>query len=506
MLNTISFQLRHHNFKHIPGPEREAFFKGHYDIIAHLRRQYGHCNDWLYSMYLEYGDIFVFWIYRTPKLVISSPEYAKRILMYSLPVGAEYKSQFEIYNQLSSQAGPLLDGELSSIKSILTVRANPSHEQRKKLYLKFLHRSYLGNYLDVMQVVSDSITISLNKMEATDLRGVVATFVHKILAEALFGMDSEHCPTISTGCKYPLNTFFSRVEMAAKIKMMNRRNDTEGWLFMNSHSPSDIEQEVMEIRRMIFEHIQVIRHVVRRDRNNSLSPHFLSSVLSYQDLEGDTETLVNDVIAFFLMGREHMTTLILQCLYNILTQKQVYIQVLSDIDLHLGGKMVVDDIATLSKMSYVHGVILETLRLNPTRALLTANFSRKKAFFGSKMLRTAYCNHTALISPFNIHRSPDQWKDPLKFNPCRFMGAKPHHSLNKPCQFLPFGAGPRSCIGKDFSLMVAKIILVNILSMFDLKLMTEKPLKYSDCMSLRIATPLMCKLTKTLKNRTRFCS
>ena len=55
----------------------------------------------------------------------------------------------------------------------------------------------------------------------------------------------------------------------------------------------------------------------------------------------------------------------------------------------------------------------------------------------------------------------DAWKDPERFDPERFRGAR--KDTYHPFQFLPFGAGPRNCIGMRFALLEIKIALVKIL-------------------------------------------
>ena len=65
-----------------------------------------------------------------------------------------------------------------------------------------------------------------------------------------------------------------------------------------------------------------------------------------------------------------------------------------------------------------------------------------------------------MISPWLVHRHPALWTEPERFDPNRFLatGASDPARLG----YLPFGAGPRLCIGRDFALVEATLILATI--------------------------------------------
>lgn len=66
-----------------------------------------------------------------------------------------------------------------------------------------------------------------------------------------------------------------------------------------------------------------------------------------------------------------------------------------------------------------------------------------------------------LISTFGIHRDPEIWHDPLEFDPERFSDENKKNQ--HPCAFIPFGDGPRNCIGMRFGLLQTKIGLAHLL-------------------------------------------
>jgi cytochrome P450 len=79
-------------------------------------------------------------------------------------------------------------------------------------------------------------------------------------------------------------------------------------------------------------------------------------------------------------------------------------------------------------------------------------------------------NTVFLISPFALHRRPELWPDPERFDPSRFDPAAEDARHRQ--AYLPFGAGPRTCIGIHFALMEGPIVLATLLERVDLALAT----------------------------------
>ena len=67
----------------------------------------------------------------------------------------------------------------------------------------------------------------------------------------------------------------------------------------------------------------------------------------------------------------------------------------------------------------------------------------------------------AVVSFYAMHRDPKLWNDPLKFDPDRFL---PERSQGRSrWQYLPFGGGPRSCIGDHFAMLEATLALATLI-------------------------------------------
>jgi cytochrome P450 len=100
--------------------------------------------------------------------------------------------------------------------------------------------------------------------------------------------------------------------------------------------------------------------------------------------------------------------------------------------------------------------IQETLRLSPPIWIIERHAIESDEIEGYSIP----CGSSVVVCPYTVHRHPDFWDTPESFLPDRFL-------TPPPAAFLPFGLGPRVCIGKEFSLMEARIIASALLSNFN---------------------------------------
>lgn len=106
----------------------------------------------------------------------------------------------------------------------------------------------------------------------------------------------------------------------------------------------------------------------------------------------------------------------------------------------------------------------ESLRLYPPVYVFTRRAVRDVRILGYDLPRGI----EILMSPFTTHRRAREWKDPLRFDPDRFLPEA--EEARERCAYLPFSAGPRVCIGQLFALVEAQIILAEALSSVSLTL------------------------------------
>ena len=116
----------------------------------------------------------------------------------------------------------------------------------------------------------------------------------------------------------------------------------------------------------------------------------------------------------------------------------------------------------MPKLVYTRAVVQEALRLYPPAFTLARQARRTDTAGGIAIPAGA----VVLIAPWVLHRHRRLWDQPEKFDPARFLpGAAPPER----CAYLPFGMGPRVCIGAQFALTEATLVLAAMIQAFHIE-------------------------------------
>ena len=110
-------------------------------------------------------------------------------------------------------------------------------------------------------------------------------------------------------------------------------------------------------------------------------------------------------------------------------------------------------------LTYSRAVVEETLRLYPPAWLITRSAGSSDRIDGVEIPAGALI----IVSPWLLHRHPDLWDNPEVFDPSRFASDVPRFT------HIPFGAGPRLCIGRDFSYVEAVMVISELGRRFRVK-------------------------------------
>ena len=170
------------------------------------------------------------------------------------------------------------------------------------------------------------------------------------------------------------------------------------------------------------------------------------------------EEVVAQCIIFLLAGYETSSNTLSFTLYFLAVNPDLQDKLREEIRDALeasGRKKPLYEIA--QNIEYLDCVVKESQRLCPPAAAVNRQCREDYKFNGIHIP----AGTEVVIPIYALHHDPSAWEDPEKFDPERFRGER--KDTRHPFQFVPFGGGPRNCIGMRFALLEIKIALVKIL-------------------------------------------
>lgn len=171
----------------------------------------------------------------------------------------------------------------------------------------------------------------------------------------------------------------------------------------------------------------------------------------------DDALLRDQILMTFFAGFETTSTALAWAWILLARHPEVEARLHAELDEVLGGRAPTAE--DLPRLRYMQQVLDETLRLYPSAFMLA------RAPVGDQELGgyTIPAGALVLACVWVLHRDPARWPDPERFDPERFATSAPERDR---FEYLPFGAGPRLCIGKQLALMEAKLVLATMAQRF----------------------------------------
>ncbi|MGC2813235.1 MAG: cytochrome P450 [Bradyrhizobium sp.] len=180
--------------------------------------------------------------------------------------------------------------------------------------------------------------------------------------------------------------------------------------------------------------------------------------------ESFTDAQLGDQVAtMILAGHETTATALFWSLYLLALDPETQDKVAAEVE-----SVSVDGRFELERLKFTRAVIDETMRLYPPAFLIARAAAAPDTVAGLPVGR----RDVILIAPWLLHRHEKLWRDPDAFIPSRFMAPAPPPDR---FAYLPFGAGPRVCIGAHFALVEATLALAKLIGAFRVGLVDREP-------------------------------
>ncbi len=199
---------------------------------------------------------------------------------------------------------------------------------------------------------------------------------------------------------------------------------------------------------------QLVEEMITEGRAQKGSENFLDTMISATDSEDhtqmDNQQLRDEVISVLVAGHETTANALTWTWHLLLAHPEVLGKVTEEVGWVVSGEAPKFD--ELSALTYTKAVLEESMRLYPP----FWRISRKNAEDATVGGYRIPANTTVIAAIFSIQRNPTYWERPEEFLPERFL--EKGRSENR-FAYIPFGAGPRACVGSQFAMVEALTIL-----------------------------------------------
>ncbi|EFN64016.1 Cytochrome P450 6A1 [Camponotus floridanus] len=459
----------------IRGPKPILIFGNYKDVILNKKCE----ADYFKDIYDEYKDESVIGIFTgvTPALIVKDLDLIKDILIKDF-------SKFGNKGPIVSNNTDLLSHNLAGLEHKrwrpLRIRLSPAFTS-SKIKEMFPLISECADYLEqyIEKLVSKNEPIDCRELTAKYTTDVIGSCGFGIEMNALLDQDSEFrkigkmifLPTWSNILRYRIKQIFPWLDKMLSYIIPNIIQTEVNRFFVR------FVTEIMNYR----ETNNVIRHdfidILREIKKNS-------------DKVGDIKVSENFIAAqafiFFFAGFETSSTTMSNTLYELALNQQIQDKLREEINQAYtkhGSNLSYENV---KEMNYLDKVFKETLRKYPTVSYLIRQSTTSYTFGGSTL--DIPKNLQVFIPVFGIHRDPDIYPKPDVFDPERFSDEA--IQTRHPMHYLPFGDGPRNCIGARFAIHQTKIGLIKILRNYKVEICDKTEIPYiNDPKSFILLTP-----------------
>jgi cytochrome P450 len=400
----------------------------------------------------QYGDIIRYRPAPEPAYLVNHPDFIRHVLVEN----SRNYSKATYINQMFKSA--VADG-------LLTAEGDAWRQQRRLMQPAF-HQTRIAS-LD--RVVSGAAQKMLESWEevarvggSIDIAREMSLLTLTITVQALFGVD-----------------IGADADTVGDLVLMG------GGLIEKPRHPR-FQNAVEGVEKVVYSII------AERRRSNVEKDDLLSMLMKARDEQTgagmDDRQLRDQVMTLLLAGYETTASALTWNWFLLSQHPQESQRLHNEVVDALGERL--PDSSDLPLLEYAHRVFDETLRLYPPAWILGRKTLSDDEIGGYAIP----AGSVIAISPYTVHRHPGFWEEPDTFDPDRFT---PQRSAGRhKFAYIPFGAGPRQCIGNNFAMLEAQLIIAMVARRFRLHLEPDQSIQPEAIFVLRPRGEIRMRLEK----------
>ncbi|XP_038072756.1 cholesterol 24-hydroxylase-like [Patiria miniata] len=442
----------HEKYAHIPASPRKGFFSGHQRIWGGFRKQNRCFDDMLLDMMRECGSVFHVFIYFVPFVIVLEADFVREMLCKN-----DHRKPLAFYRDLMKVCGTRFVG------SGLVTQLDPiKHAKRRAMFNPAFHRKYLQSLMGQFNAGADVLVEKLSQKADGKTEVAMLDELNRatldVIAKVAFDLELKREPdgdyplyramkTILKGMSASYENSFIELSPFAADRQLRR----------------EVRQAIHVIRELGRECIEGRRDAIQRGQTvpQDILTYILEETKGLSAEESiPMEDMIDEFTTFFLAGQETTANLLSFTLLELGNHPDVLHRVRTEVQAVVGeGRVEYEDI---NKLDYMMQVLKETLRLWPPATVTSREMSYDVTVNGFKIPAKT----SVVTSTYVMARMEKYFHNPLEFDPDRFK-----ISETRPGSYIPFSLGSRSCIGQQFALIEARVLLAKLLQKFNFTLL-----------------------------------
>jgi len=412
----------------IPGPALHP-------ILGWRQLVYEFAHDsagYLQKMHDTYGSIVQLGQGRMSATLTFHPDYTRQIL-----------SNPNRFNSFSLEDLPFSLSDIGALKSMTTALSllnGEQHKRHRRLMAPAFHNRLLPMYVAQITDLVERFFRHWKPGEVVDVYQAMDLFTLFLAMEIFVGMGADE-----EGRKFA-NLFETVIRLLFSPITFLLPYNLPGFPFRRlSLQGAELERQLKDL-------------ISRRRARGVGGTDSLTLFLQAQDEDGTKMTddeVIGETVAVFRGGSKTSAGALTWTFFLLAQHPDIYSHLMDELAGVLRGAS--PSFEQLNKLPLLEGVVKESLRLIPP-VLWGGRYSMDDFEIGGYPLKQG---SSVLYSSHVTHRLPEIYKDPHRFDPYRWETIQP-----TPYEYFPFNAGPRRCLGAEFSMMELKITLAILLQRF----------------------------------------
>ena len=357
----------------------------------------------------------------------------------------------------------------------LVTSESPVHTKQRKIIQPYFTPRHINKYVSEMIETATAMMEGWEVKNPRDISRDMMSVTLAVITKTMFEMNvTEGYEKVGIHLERILETATKRIRSFVKPPLSWPLPEVKQYTL-----------SIQEIKRVVEE---IIQH---RESRSEEKEDLLHALLHSRDEEGNRmsrEQLVDEVMTIFVAGHETTANLLSWFFYVLQENEKVKENVYKEIDQVVGNEELCS--AHLRDLHYKRQVLEETLRLYPP-VWMFGRLAVSDVEIGEHLIKKG---ENVLISPYIMHRHHKYFRNPLVFDPERFT--KVGKDDITPYAYLPFGGGPRVCIGNHFALQEALVIAALYIQRFNFKKSDDQKVECHPLITLRPKGGILMEVEK----------